>query len=139
VQGGGVFWLVGLVTVGAEAFEAYLLAFDEVALFESLDEGEVGVVEAACGAAVSAEEVGVALDVGASVGEFVVPGSVLEVGPVDDSGGGKGLESAVDGDFVGVVLCDELGDLFLCEGAGCVDEDVEDGGSGACVPEAGVS
>ena len=126
----------GPVTRGAEPFEAHLLSLDDVAFFESPYERHLGVVEAAGQAAVAAEKVGVALDVGAPVGKFIVPGSVLEVGAVDESGGGKGFEGAVDGDFVGALLVDVLGDLFLSEGAVGLDEHVEDGSPAVGVSQA---
>lgn len=63
-----------------------------------------------------AGEVGVALDAGAMVGEFVVGDTLPGECFVDDAVIEEGVEGAVDGDFVDGFVVYLLGDGFLAVG-----------------------
>ena len=51
--------------------------------------------------AVVAGEMGMALCIGAVVGQFEMPCSFSQEGLVDDTGMDEGFERSIDGDFVG--------------------------------------
>lgn len=64
---------------------------------------------------------------GATVAELVHPGPVLQIGLMDNAGGHKGLDRAIDGHAVGGIGADPFGDLVAGQRNRGGDEGIEYG------------
>ncbi len=101
----------GFAAFWAEAFELYSLVLDYVSVAVG-GHGDAEFGEAVGSPAASAGKMGMALIGGAVMRQFKIPGAILYKGLVDDIGGDKGFQSAVNRYLVGGAGADSFCDLL---------------------------